>query len=131
MTRETSRRRLGARSGARLIRRNPREGSSLDDFLREQGLFDEVRTKAIKETIVWQIAHAMEKLDLTKTELADRMGTSRAALDRLLDPKNESVTLGTLLRAGDALGLSVRVTFGETERESQRRRSVRSRSERR
>jgi transcriptional regulator with XRE-family HTH domain len=53
----------------------------------------------------------MEVLRLTKTEMAARMGTSRAALDRLLDPANESVTLGTLIRAADALGVKLHVAL--------------------
>jgi transcriptional regulator with XRE-family HTH domain len=66
---------------------------------------------AIKQTIAWQIGQAIERLRLTKTEMAERMGTSRAALDRLLDPKNESVTLGTLLRAAEALGVELHVSL--------------------
>jgi DNA-binding Xre family transcriptional regulator len=90
---------------------NPHEGSTLDDFLREEGFYEEATTTAIKETIAWQIKRVMEKLCLTKTEMAERMGTSRAALDRLLDPKNESVTLSTLLRAADALGVELHLTL--------------------
>ena len=90
---------------------NPREGSTLDDFLRSEGFYEEATNAAIKETIAWQIGQVMEKLRLTKTEMAERMGTSRAALDRLLDPTNESVTLGTLLRAAEALGVELYVSL--------------------
>jgi DNA-binding Xre family transcriptional regulator len=96
---------------AKTTRPNPREGSTLDDFLREEGLYAQATRTAIKETIAWQLERAMEKLRLTKTEMAGRMGTSRAALDRLLDPANESVTLGTLIRAADALGLKLHVAL--------------------
>jgi len=124
VARAISKRKTGARSGARMIRRNPREGSTLDDFLRDEGFYEEATTTAIKETIAWQIARVMEKLGLTKTEMAARMDTSRAALDRLLDPKNESVTLGTLLRAADALGLELQLGLrGTTAREGTRSRS--------
>ena len=124
MARAISKRKTGARSGTRMIRRNPREGSTLDDFLRDEGFYEEATTTAIKETIAWQIARVMEKLGLTKTEMAARMDTSRAALDRLLDPKNESVTLGTLLRAADALGLELQLRLrGTTAREGTRSRS--------
>ena len=92
-------------------RPNPREGSTLDDFLREEGLYEQATRTAIKETIAWQVERAMEVLHLTKTEMAARMGTSRAALDRLLDPANESVTLGTLIRAADALGMKLHVAL--------------------
>lgn len=103
----TARRMVRPISGARRARArssNPHEGSSLDDFLRSEGIYEEVTAAAIKETIAQQIARAMKRLGLTKTEMAERMGTSRAALDRLLDPDNESVTLATLLRAAEALG---------------------------
>lgn len=97
------------RTPKRKLTSSPREGSTLDDFLRSEGFYEQVTGAAIKETIAWQIGQAMEKLGLTKTEMSERMGTSRAALDRLLDPKNESVTLGTLLRAAEALGVELNV----------------------
>jgi transcriptional regulator with XRE-family HTH domain len=104
-----------------VIRRNPCEGSSLDDFLRGEGIYEEAATRAVKETIAWQLERAMEKLGLSKATLARRMGTSRAALDRLLDPRNGSVTLATLIRAGEALDLTLRVAFGESEAPPRRR----------
>ena len=120
----TNKRRTAATTSVRVIQRrsktakpqkaptaNPREGSTLDDFLRGEGLYEEATNAAIKETIAWQIGQAMDKLHLTKTEMAERMGTSRAALDRLLDPANESVTLGTLLRAAEALGVELHVSL--------------------
>jgi transcriptional regulator with XRE-family HTH domain len=70
-----------------------------------------VTASAIKETIARQIARAMKRLGLTKLEMAERMGTSRAALDRLLDPGNESVTLATLLRAAKALGAKLEIAM--------------------
>ncbi len=102
--------RRAARSRARAAPpSNPREGSTLDDFLRDEGLYESATATAVKETIVWQISQVMARLGVTKTEMAARMGTSRAALDRLLDPENESVTLATLLRACQALGVELRV----------------------
>ena len=92
---------------------NPREGSTLDDFLRDEGLYQTATVIAVKETIAWQISEVMTRLGVTKTELAARMGTSRAALGRLLDPENDSVTLATLLRACDALGVELRVGLRE------------------
>jgi antitoxin HicB len=83
----------------------------LNDFLRSEGIYEETTSAAIKETIAWQIGRSMERLRLTKTEMAERMATSRAALDRLLDPTNESVTLGTLLRAAEALGVELHVSL--------------------
>ena len=124
----TRKRRAAATGSARKTRRtskmpkprkallsNPREGSTLDAFLRDEGFYREATGTAIKETIAWQIGQVMERLGLTKTEMAERMGTSRAALDRLLDPTNESVTLGTLLRAADALGVELYVALRAPE----------------
>ena len=81
-----------------------RIGSSFDDFLKEEGLYEEVTARAIKRVIARQLGVVMRENHLTKTMLAKRMQTSRAQLDRLLDPENESVTLGTLARAAHAVG---------------------------
>ncbi|EWY37535.1 Fis family transcriptional regulator [Skermanella stibiiresistens SB22] len=83
---------------------NPHIGSSLDDLLAEDGTLAEVNQRAIKAVLAWQINQAMEEKGLTKTAMAERMNTSRAALDRLLDPANPSVTLATLDRAASVLG---------------------------
>lgn len=84
-------------------------GSSFDDFLDEEGIRGEVEDLALKEIISDQIAAAMKKQGITKSAMAQRMGTSRRQLDRLLDPKNQSVTLHTLRRAASAVGRSLRV----------------------
>jgi DNA-binding phage protein len=81
-----------------------RVGSSFDEFLKEEGLYEEVTAAAIKRVIARQLTTLMRAEGLSKTELAKRMRTSRAQLDRLLDPDNESVTLGTLSRAAQAVG---------------------------
>jgi antitoxin HicB len=83
-------------------------GSSFDDFLKENGIYEEVTARAIKRVIARQLDALMQAEGLTKTELARRMDTSRAQLDRLLDPENESVTLGTLARAAQAVGRQLR-----------------------
>lgn len=88
---------------------NPHRGPSLASFLREEGIYEEAAARAIKEVLVFQIQAAMERLAITKADMARRMATSRAALDRLLDPQNQSVTLGTLFRAASALGADLRV----------------------
>ena len=88
-----------------------RIGSSFDDFLRETGDYEVVKTVAIKRALVWQIAEAMKSQGLTKTELAKRMGTSRSQLDRLLNPDNDEVTLSTLARAAAALGRDLRLAL--------------------
>jgi antitoxin HicB len=90
-------------------RRNVHVGSSLNDFLKEEGILEETRAVAIKEAVAWQVQQAMLKDNITKVEMARRMKTSRAALDRLLDPGNESVTLQTLSRAAHAIGRELRI----------------------
>jgi len=84
-------------------------GSSFDDFLEGEGLLAEAEAVAIKRVIAWQIRKLMEEQRLSKAEMARRMGTSRSALERLLDPENASVTLLTLERAAKALGKSLRI----------------------
>lgn len=84
-------------------------GSKFDDFLKEENLFEQVQAAAIKRVIAHQIAEEMKRNKLTKTEMANRMKTSRAALERLLDPDNASITLITLERAASALGKSLKV----------------------
>lgn len=86
-----------------------RIGSSFDDFLKEEGIYEEVTAKAIKRVIARQLDGIMRERNLTKTMLARRMQTSRAQLDRLLDPDNESVTLGTLARAAHAVGRKLKM----------------------
>ena len=88
-------------------------GSSFDEFLEEEGILEEVSAVAVKRLIAFQLAEKMSEKNLTKSELARRMATSRSALDRLLDPDNSSVTLQTLQSAVQALGgrLNVELQF--------------------
>ena len=82
-------------------------GSSLDDFLKEEAMLEEVTAVAMKRVISWQIAQEMKAQQLTKTALAKRMHTSRAALNRLLDENDSSLTLTTLASAAAALGKKI------------------------
>jgi DNA-binding Xre family transcriptional regulator len=84
-------------------------GSPFDDFLKEEGIYEEVSARAIKRVLARQLDALMIDQKITKAELARRMKTSRAQLDRLLDPQNESVTLATLTRAAHAVGRNLRV----------------------
>lgn len=84
-------------------------GSKFDDFLKEEKLLEQAQAAAIKRVIAFQIEREMKLKKLTKTEMASRMKTSRAALERLLDPDNASVTLFTLERAASALGKKLKV----------------------
>lgn len=86
-----------------------RIGSSFDDYLREEGAYEATTERAIKRVLARQIKAAMEANNLTKTAMAERMNTSRQALDRLLDPTNDSVTLVTLSRAAQAVGRRIKV----------------------
>ncbi len=90
-------------------KRTGKVGSSFDDFLKEDGIYEGVTARAIKRVLVRQLDDLMKREEISKTELAARMKTSRAQLDRLLDPANESVTLGTLARAAQAVGRHLRM----------------------
>jgi antitoxin HicB len=89
--------------------KNPHCGSRVDEWLKEEGIFEEVTAKAIKEVIAWQLAEVMKAQSITKTEMARRMNTSRFQLDRVLDPENAGVSLDTLSRAAAAIGRKVRL----------------------
>ena len=86
-------------------------GSDFDDFLEEEGLLAEAEAVAVKRMVAYQIAQLMREMNLIKTAMARRMETSRASLDRLLDPTNESITLYTLERAALVLGKRLRIEF--------------------
>jgi predicted XRE-type DNA-binding protein len=85
------------------------KGSGIDDFLREEGVLEEFRTRAIKEVVAWQIGAAMKERGISKRQLAALMHTSRTQVDRLLDPGHGNVTLETLQRAADVIGRNLRV----------------------
>jgi DNA-binding Xre family transcriptional regulator len=84
-------------------------GSSLNEFLKEEGILEEARATALKEALAWQVQNAMKRKKINKVEMARRMKTSRAALDRLLDPAYPSVTLQTLCKAARAVGRDLRI----------------------
>ncbi len=86
-------------------------GSRFDDFLEEEGLLEDAQAVAIKRVIAFQLSQLMVQQSLSKMELARRMKTSRAALDRLLDPQNPSVTLHTLQSAAKAVGGQLKISL--------------------
>jgi antitoxin HicB len=92
---------------------NPHIGSSFDDFLYEENLLVEANEIAIKRVIAWQLQQEIESKHMTKTDVAKAMGTSRAAVDRLLDPNNTSVTLNTLSKAARILGKKIEIDLVE------------------
>jgi len=90
-------------------RRNKFIGSSVEDFLDEEGILEETRAIALKEAVAWQVQQTMKRKNISKVEMARRMRTSRAALDRFLAPGNASVTLQTMARAARAVGRELRI----------------------
>jgi predicted XRE-type DNA-binding protein len=88
-------------------------GSDFEDFLREEGIFEEVEALATKKLLALQIAGLMKEQKVTKTEMARRMNTSRAAVDRLLDMDEDAATLATLEKAASALGRRLQVSLVE------------------
>ena len=92
-----------------MTKQNPHIGSTFESWLDEQGFREEATTSAIKAVIAFQIAEAMKQRGLTKSAMAAQMRTSRAQLDRLLDPDNNSVTLYTLQRAAAIIGRELRL----------------------
>jgi antitoxin HicB len=83
---------------------NPHVGSDFEDFLRNEGGLEIATSLAIKRVIAWEFGQAMQKANVTQTEMAKRMGTSRAVVRRLLDETDLAVTLATLSKAATALG---------------------------
>ena len=83
-------------------------GSSVDDFLREEGIFEEAQAQAVREVVAWQLAEAMKKQKISKNKLATLLKTSRTQVDRILDPKND-ITLGSLQRAVAMVGRRVTI----------------------
>jgi hypothetical protein len=98
-------------SGKRNRKRFDHSGSSFDSFLEEEGIREDVEAVAIKRVLAWQLEQEMNRQRKTKQAMAKQLRTSRSQLDRLLDPRNASVTLDTMSRAARALGkrLIVRV----------------------
>lgn len=83
--------------------------TTLDSFLEEEGVRDAFQAAAIKEVLAWQIDEAMKAQKISRKSMAERMGTSRSQISRLLDPKDGNVTLSTLQRAAALLGRTVRL----------------------
>ena len=95
-------------------KKNPRSGSSLEDLFREEGNYEEVKTGAIKSVLAHKLAQAMEAQALSKSQMAREMETSRAQVDRLLDPDNDSVTLHTLKRAAAVVGMRLELELHQS-----------------
>ncbi len=83
-------------------------GSSIDDFLKEEGIFEEAQAQAVKEVVAWQLAQAMKQQKISKNKMAALLKTSRTQVDRLLDPKHD-ITLLSLQRAAAMVGRRVMI----------------------
>lgn len=90
---------------------NPHKGQDFDDFLAEDDLLAEAQATAVKRVLAFQVAQAMKKKPINKTMMAKMMHTSRATLNRLLDPLNTSVTLNTLVRAASVIGKHIEIAI--------------------
>ncbi len=91
-----------------MSKKNPHWGSTLDDFLHEEGIYDSTKVEAVLRVIIWQLAEEMRKQGITKTEMAERLHTSRAQVDRILKAKG-NVTVETLQRAAALVGRELRL----------------------
>jgi antitoxin HicB len=91
--------------------KNKHLGSSFEDFLKDEGIHEEVTTHAVKRVLAWQVSEAMKAEGISKSEMAKRMNTSRSQLERFLDPDNSKVLLETVQRAATAIGKRVAITF--------------------
>lgn len=94
-----------------MAKRNLHSGSNFDDFLKEEGIFEEVHAKALKRALAEQIEESMQAANISKMKMAELMATSRSQLDRVLDPDNISIQLDTLMKAARAVGKTVEITF--------------------
>jgi len=83
-------------------------GSSIDDFLRDEGILEEAQSQAVKEVVAWQLAQAMKEKKISKNRMAALLKTSRTQVDRLLDGKND-VTLSSLQRAAAVVGRRISI----------------------
>ena len=93
----------------------PRVGSTLECLLREDGTYEELKNDAIKAVLAYKLTEAMKAQNLSKAGMAERMGTSRSQLDRLLDPENEGVTLHTLKHAAAAVGMRLEIGLRQAQ----------------
>jgi predicted XRE-type DNA-binding protein len=101
-----------------MAKSNPHTGSRFDDFLKEEGIYDEVQARALKRALAEQIEECMQAASLTKSAMASRMSTSRSQLDRVLDPDNLSIQLDTLIKAARAVGKAVEIKIKKAPRET-------------
>lgn len=86
-----------------------RIGSTFEDFLKEEGTYEETTAIAVKRVLAWQLAQTMKEKQMSKNQMARAMDTSRSQLDRILDPNNENIQLNTIIKAAQVLGRQLRI----------------------
>lgn len=99
-----------------MTKRNIHRGSDFDDFLKQEGIFDEVHARALKRALAEQFADAMASSNISKVQMASQMTTSRSQVDRILDPHNLSIQLDTMIKAASALGRVVEIRLRKPSR---------------
>lgn len=92
-----------------MTKKKGKVGSSFEDFLKEEGTYEETRAVAVKRVLAWQLKQAMEQKHMSKNQMAKKMNTSRSQLDRILDPDNERIQLDTVIKAARVLGRELRI----------------------
>jgi antitoxin HicB len=102
-------------NGKKNRKRMDHSGSTFDSFLEQEGIREEVEAVAIKRVLAWQLEQAMQEQQKTKQAMAKQLHTSRSQLDRLLDPRNVSVTLDTITRAARALGKRIIIRVADVK----------------
>jgi antitoxin HicB len=89
------------------VKKNKHIGSAFDDFLKDEGIYEDAQSHAVKRVLAWQLQQAMTERNISKAEMARQMKTSRSQVDRFLDPENDSVLLETLQKAAKVVGKRV------------------------
>lgn len=92
-----------------MSKKKGRIGSSFEDYLKDEGTYDEATATAVKRVLAWQLGQAMADKRMSKNQIAKAMHTSRSQLDRILDPDNDRVRLDTVIKAARVLGREVRI----------------------
>ena len=90
---------------------NPHIGSTLESWLKEEGILEETQALATKKLIAYRLLDILKEENITQADLAKKLGTSKAAISRLLNPKNLSLTLITLLKVAQVLGKRINLTI--------------------
>ena len=101
-----------------MAKHNPYTGSDFDDFLKNEGVYEEVQAKALKRALSEQLGDSMQAAKLTKAGMAQKMETSRSQLDRVLDPDNTSIQLDTLIKAARSVGKVVEIKIKKAPKPS-------------